>query len=435
MKTLASIVAFLALSVPALAATHHVPGDFPDVQSAINAASPDDTIVVHGGLWGSIVIDRPLHLLGDPGATFVGTAVGSHYAAPITLAGPGTGTVILSPLHVSGDPSGYVVSTRSPGIQGTGFSELHVYDSMVFAPEWAGVTGLALGHPGIEVTIPFVLVERSGVCASGNLCDNTPLTCAPDGRAGIEVVGTVAALDAVVYGGGVSSGTIPCYCFPDMCPGAWTPAPGGVGGNAIECTELIHANVTFRPGEGCSWQGGPAFARCTEICFRAPDGVPIVTSTEVPLANDLQGSGPMYMGTPYPLTWSTPGPIALLYMSLGIGRRGPMRASTCSSIGRRSSTSGSCPRRGASPRRFPRTSRSSATPSPSSSSIRRAERRDRSRGAGCPDPFATAPVTGSRGDVGERESVTKEGPRSGRLRINASSLTRGGSERGFPVHD
>ena len=50
--TLVLITLTLAAAGPVQAAGEtHVPGDFPDPQSAINTALPGDLIVVHGGSW------------------------------------------------------------------------------------------------------------------------------------------------------------------------------------------------------------------------------------------------------------------------------------------------------------------------------------------------------------------------------------------------
>jgi hypothetical protein len=47
-------------------------GDFADLQTAINAASPGDTLVVRGGSYGIVFVDRSLQLVGDQPRPVVG---------------------------------------------------------------------------------------------------------------------------------------------------------------------------------------------------------------------------------------------------------------------------------------------------------------------------------------------------------------------------
>jgi len=62
------IVLFLGFSIPTGSVDAReitVPGDYPTIQAAINAAADNDTVLVSAGVHeGKIVIDRPLHLVG-----------------------------------------------------------------------------------------------------------------------------------------------------------------------------------------------------------------------------------------------------------------------------------------------------------------------------------------------------------------------------------
>ena len=313
MKRLLALVAVSLLATPLAASTWHVPGDFSTAQAAIDAAAPGDTIVLHDGIHAGLVIDKPLQLMGEPAASIIGGDVGGQFVSPIGLAGPGSGTVVLSRLAIGGEINGAVYGFNPPGVSGTGFDELLVYDSVVEGPEYYWLTGLGRGSPAIEVTVPFVLVERC--MAFGSRTDtDSPIPSAPDGCAGIDVTGTLVLLDSMVRGG--DSGW---YCYPsNTCPPGCTSSLGGAGGIGVVSTEFYHANSTISGGTGAPWYCESLPFVCDVYCCDAADGVPFSTGTEIALAGDLSGSGPMRMGAPYTLTWSTPGPVAMLYMSLGI---------------------------------------------------------------------------------------------------------------------
>ena len=90
-----------------------VPQDFPTIQSAINGASPGDSILVGPGRWCGALISKPLNLVGE-GATIMGCPPGP----------PGTGPV------GSLFKTGFLVSAGAPGtsirhfvFDGAGFSE------------------------------------------------------------------------------------------------------------------------------------------------------------------------------------------------------------------------------------------------------------------------------------------------------------------------
>ena len=99
---LVACVATLSLTGGA-AAQITVPGDFPDPQSAVDAASPGDVIVIQGGTWtpaqfGSkdpaLRIDKAITLVGDPPPTFEPIVSGFGQQPPtILLEGPGSGRV------------------------------------------------------------------------------------------------------------------------------------------------------------------------------------------------------------------------------------------------------------------------------------------------------------------------------------------------------
>lgn len=291
----------------------HVPGDYADLQDAIDGASPGARILVHGGIWTTIVIDKPLTLVGSPRPLIQGESSGFPsyaYVPPITLAGPGSGEVILSNIEVFGTVLGYLDSVASPGITGGGFGELQVYDSEIRAPEWSFLTGLGAGKPGIEVSVPFVLVERSLVKGSRTDNDSSAILSGVDGPPGISAADSiVVVLDSTVQGGASGVFRYPSNECDFGCP-------GGQGGAGVVCETLYHAASTFQGGAGATWETQDGSLTCCQYL----DGPPIVASTVKPLANDLVGEERrMRQGSEYVLHLATPGPTATLRGALGIG--------------------------------------------------------------------------------------------------------------------
>jgi hypothetical protein len=70
---LALVLVLVAVAAPAAhAATLAVPGDHPTLQAAVRAAAPGDQIRLATGRHCGAVVDRPLTIVGEPGATVVG---------------------------------------------------------------------------------------------------------------------------------------------------------------------------------------------------------------------------------------------------------------------------------------------------------------------------------------------------------------------------
>ena len=313
--------AVLSLVAVARAQTFEVPGDFATIQSALDAAPAGAVIVVRGGTWGSITIERPVTLIGAPAPLFEGgdggvTDLPNRWDAPITLAGPGHGSVVLVGIKtfkefVDGmSKYGYV----APGIEGGGFDELHVYDSDVRAPNFCfygtpfcNLSGTGAGTPGIGVSVPFVVVERSSV--EGSRTDSDIGAPAAADAAGIDAPGTVVVVDSSVTGG--SAGAFDTFfiggCPPSSCP----DLPGGPG---VRGDTLHHAGSTIAGGQGATWidYGGGGF------CCQSDPGSAFEVTLERPMLNDLSAAGPMVLGRDYVLRLSAPGPLARLLVAVGL---------------------------------------------------------------------------------------------------------------------
>lgn len=269
----------------------HVPGDYASVQQAIDGSPPRSRILVHGGIYPSIVIDKPLTIVGDPAPLFVidDAAIGVA-PAPIRLAGPGAGTVVLCNLVTGGYVGGPYLSATESGVAGGGFSELQIYDCEIVAPDWIPYEGLGIGVPGMDVTVDALLVSGSTVAASNTEDSEYPLFGLPPGAPGLRSTGPITiVLNSKIVGGGSD----PIQGLAE-CPG------GGSGGPGIEAKTLYHANSNIQGGTGALY-----FYPGVTICGQAPDGPALAVSEEIPLPSGLEATGTPRLGKPWPLTWSS----------------------------------------------------------------------------------------------------------------------------------
>jgi hypothetical protein len=287
----------------------HVPGDYPDPQTAVDNASPGDVIVVHGGTWTSagpgpaLLIDKALTLIGAPAPTFEPPFSGGtgHQPPAVRLAGPGAGTVVLANVRTGGQTSGFTWSHVQGGLAGGGFAEVHVYDSTIAAATWAFLTGIGEGASAIDVDVPFLLLSGCVVRASDG-ADDGCYGAVPDGDAGVRCTGTVVVLDSDVAGGSYRQ---PCFFTPGC-----QPITSGDGGAGIVAARVDEAGSSIAGGPGAQWSdvlGMP--------CGSASDGPAVVATTHVSLANDLTVARPTRLGGAVALAWSTPGPVIHLFYS------------------------------------------------------------------------------------------------------------------------
>ncbi len=315
-----AFVLSLLLSSALCAGEIHVPGDFPNVQSTIDAASPGDTILVHLSTTGPLVIDKPLTIVGDPLLSlfdgwplFGGNCLAGTWQNPVTLAGSGSGTVIL--VNVVREASGVFDCFQQPAvIVGGGFSELHILDSKIHAPD-SGISGSGFGSPAIDVDVPLLLVVNSDVKGGNDDVDAcvSPFSTVPVlGHAGIKnPQGAVVVLDSKVEGG---NGGFACFTWPD-CHVPSTVLGLGVGGTGVVAQDLFTANSTVAGGDGSTLLvdiGGGNLVACNEY----PDGADAEVGQLVPLSGFLEGSSIMPIGAPYDLTYAASGPLAALFVAL-----------------------------------------------------------------------------------------------------------------------
>jgi len=306
-------LALLLLAPLAAAQVIDVPGDFPDPQSAVVAAPDGATILVHGGQWLPLVIDRPLTLVGDGLPLFLPDGPPPTALSPVTLAGPGHGVVRLVGIQLGGGVDGSVYEACDPSISGGGFDALHVFDSLIVGAPWQFAYNFTFpGADAIDVDVPLVWVERCTVRgADAAAGDNATHMTAVDAGDGIVSTGTVVLLDSSAQGGDG-----PQLSWDDGGGGGCPPVcPGGAGGDGVACQRLERANASISAGAGSVWLDENGISTCCE----GPAGSALVVGEDVPLANDLVASGPALLGQPWTLSWSLPGPAVILFVSAGVG--------------------------------------------------------------------------------------------------------------------
>jgi len=304
---LGGVSALLLAAVPSAQVIHVVPGDPVALQNALNAAPAGAAVVVHGGTWGPITISRPVTLIGDPLAV-----IESGIVPPIALDGSGAGQVTLSSLEVRAG-SHNCCAHPPPGITGSGFEELHIFDSAVIADLRGvfGLDGLGYGNSAIDADVPFLLLERSSAVGGGAGIDDA-CTGSPPGWIPPPAVigGTVVLIDSGVQGGGNGSfqnvnWPTNAECDPGNCPFL----PGGAG---IACGTLYYDGsvLPVSGGEGARW------SPCAgSFCCQSPPGPAVVASQGIALPDDLAIGG--LVGRRLTLILSAPGPLARLLMAAG----------------------------------------------------------------------------------------------------------------------
>lgn len=279
-----------------------VPGDHATPQEAIDNAPDGAVIRIHGGTWSSITIDRPLTLIGP--TLFQGTNNGSTWTAPIVLAGPGSGRVVLSDISTGIEcVNAIYLDSLAPAIDGGGFAELHVLDSEIRPPTigffdggglCAPIQGEVEGRPGIQTSVPTIVIERSQILGGSSDNDDDGSGGYPDGPPGILAPDSaVIALDSLVRGG--PSGEY--YAYPTGICGSFCAT--GRGGAAVVAAELHQANTELRGGRGATWYGRATPEEFYELCAcRGPDGVATITlAGPMVLRSTLSMLAPPSIGT------------------------------------------------------------------------------------------------------------------------------------------
>jgi hypothetical protein len=197
------------------------PGVYTSIQDAVNAAAPDDRIIVLAGDYLSFCCDKPLRILGEPGAS-----AGSATIGPTP---PGS-LMVLSQLAVMSvrvtDAEGTVLLDR---LSGNGCSFLDSRDVRIHECIAGGGPGLHTSVSRLEV-VESTFFGRLGF--DGGDCSNG----GDGGDGAIFGPSTRAHLVHSDFTGG-KGGDITCSGGGIGC----SPCCGGIGGHGIEArkTEIV----------------------------------------------------------------------------------------------------------------------------------------------------------------------------------------------------
>ncbi|MEQ1891013.1 MAG: hypothetical protein ABL998_00585 [Planctomycetota bacterium] len=238
--------------------------DYPTVQDAIDAA-PDGAVVV-GGVSTGVVIRRPITLLGTVFDRDIDPSSGP-WREFIGLGGAGRGEVVLAHIQI---PRFYVSgccrSEVGPAVSGGGFEALRIYDSTIHATQLSAYDGRAFGVQGVNVGVPYLVIERS-VISGSSTDDAYPAGAAPSGDAVLAPRSTAVLLDSVITGG---SGGVFGFESDGCWPWMYDQARGGHGvvarrvitsGCQIiggDCGEIFYSHRLGLPPEKQCPPGAPA---------------------------------------------------------------------------------------------------------------------------------------------------------------------------------
>jgi hypothetical protein len=296
-------------------------GDYTDLQTALNQVASGEIIHVRGGSFDPIIITKPVTIIGSPAPVInVGPPQAGIQPAVITLAGPGSGAVILANIVVGGILDGFISSRVNPAINGSGFSELLISRSIIQAPYWqhSSLSGTATGGRAIKVTVSEITISHSTISASASDTNS----CYGYGQAGVEAIyapgATLTLLDSTVHGG---DGSIVCDYFgppaPSACPCAGL---GGEGGDAINVGTLYQTDSTIIGGFG-----GDVFYyddHFQTVDFgQQPHGHSLANgTTEIGLPSITLTSDAPHIGAPFTLSYPLVTVPLSLTASLGVGQ-------------------------------------------------------------------------------------------------------------------
>ncbi len=292
-RTVATALSALLLPRLALATVWTVSppgggGQFNDIQSAVNAASPGDTVLVVAGTYSPFVLDKALRVLGvDPGLVTVSvTAPGGIFPPPpppavVQVTGiPAGGFALLAGMRIEilttyptyaaclGPPSGWP-SSAAVSVEGCAapvvLSNLQLAPGHFFHGLTANLsTAVLLDHVSVAAVHPVSgtsggfdtgVCVRAGIKASAtNLSLNDSSVLAVVGSPALQLQGSSQSLVARTSLPGADGIDVGCGCC------WWRGIDGGHGllaANGATVRVAAGSPVTIRGGDGGYGFGGP----------------------------------------------------------------------------------------------------------------------------------------------------------------------------------
>lgn len=275
-------------------------GNYRELQSAIDAASPGSVIRVLGGTYAPVTIRKSLKILCEPRATITQPDSGSGEQPPgILLAGGGTDEIVLSGFLVQNTNAWF--HTPGAALDGKGFTLVSVLHSSLHGARWSLVTGDAVGASGIRTTADCVLVDDSEISASRSDTDGIDWF-GPDGVAAIDAPGAVVVLSRsrINGGNGPAGVTFRRPPSPTICP---CPAPekGGRGGPGITAKAVFAASSQITAGLGTKVSVWPENLPAPRDWGRQSDGVPVIAAEHRTLPGYPSQTARLRIGQPWSL--------------------------------------------------------------------------------------------------------------------------------------
>jgi hypothetical protein len=276
-------------------------GAYTSLQAAINAAPTGATVLVRGGSYGPIQINRSLTILASPLATITQPFFGSGNQPPaIQLNGTGVERVSLSNLYVSNvADGGNGWNTCGPAISSSGIAKLTVEECTLRGAYWTVLSGSGAGASGIFASGPAsVVIVRSTIAASPSMTDAAVV---PDGVPGVNAPnGTVVVMQSTVIGGSCGRSSIPGQTLaPCPCPGF-----PGTGGPGIRASTVVTSGGTVVGGLGSQY-----FIFGQQPWGSQPNGVPCDGCSPSDIPVTLTQAAPLRIGSTQILTFPPVGAV------------------------------------------------------------------------------------------------------------------------------
>jgi predicted outer membrane repeat protein len=236
------LTAFLVLSTYASAATITVPGDYPTIQGAIDAANPGDTVqVAPGTYYENLLIDKDLTLQGDDPDTTIIDAGGSGHVISVS-----SGVMAaISSLTITGGSSNY-----GGGIY-TDNGTLTISNS-TFSGNSASRYGGGIYTDSGPLTISNSTFSSNSAIWGGGAINTNSGTL-------IISISTFSDNSASRYGGGIytkSGGTLTIN-NSTFSGNSFTGSGAGAGAISSYNSTLTISNSTFS-GNSADWASGGA---------------------------------------------------------------------------------------------------------------------------------------------------------------------------------
>jgi hypothetical protein len=268
---------------------------FTDLQTAIDAAPAGATIRVQGGTWGPLTVRRSVRLIGEPtfeifvqDQTLAGSG-GIAQDRALTLLGSGADDLELSHVTIHGRSPGPRFAQCFPAISGGGFRSIRILSSLIEAPRWQNVTGLAVGQPAIALApgAHLWIADSAVIGGTSYDCCGSAFAFGPRGGAGIEAPGCrVTALDSQVRGG--DGLTTYWSFFPpsnSACPCPASAPFDSRGGSGVVAELLLEGNSSITGGLGGEVWFDPGFG--FQPWGQQPDGVPANVARRITWTDDV----------------------------------------------------------------------------------------------------------------------------------------------------